>query len=91
MTDVKLHIDVTHVGFVQKTICTHLANVLRGQLHSLFCSSETLCVMVETVCRVVRCPDVTIQISGFLIIVICTIPFGSNLIVTMAPSSARER
>ena len=38
MTDVKLHIDVTHVGFVQKTICTHLANVLRGQLHSLFCS-----------------------------------------------------
>ena len=37
MTDVKLHIDVTHVGFVQKTICTHLANVLRGQLHSLFC------------------------------------------------------
>ena len=38
MTDVKLDIDVTHVGFVQKTICTHLANVLRGQLHSLFCS-----------------------------------------------------
>ena len=38
MTDIKLHIDVTHVGFVQKTICTHLANVLRGQLHSLFCS-----------------------------------------------------
>ena len=37
MTDVKLHIDVTHVGFVQKTICTHLANVLRGQLHALFC------------------------------------------------------
>ena len=37
MTDVKLHIDVTHVGFVKKTICTHLANVLRGQLHALFC------------------------------------------------------
>ena len=36
MTDVKLHIDVTHVGFVKKTICTHLANVLRGQLHALF-------------------------------------------------------
>ena len=37
MTGVKLHIDVTHVGFVKKTICTHLANVLRGQLHALFC------------------------------------------------------
>ena len=59
--------------------------------------------MVETGCRVVSCSAsgykylqqtmsvITIQISGFLIIVICTIPFGSNLIVTMAPSSARER
>ena len=37
MTDVTSHIDVTHVGFVKKTICTHLANVLRGQLHALFC------------------------------------------------------
>ena len=27
MTGVKLHIDVTHVGFVKKTNCTHLANV----------------------------------------------------------------
>ena len=37
MTDVTSHVDVTHVGFVKKTICTHLANVLRGQLHALFC------------------------------------------------------
>ena len=38
MTDVTSHVDVTHVGFVKKTICPHLANVLRGQLHALFCS-----------------------------------------------------
>ena len=40
MTDVTSHVDVTHVGFVKKTICTHLANVLRGQLHALFCSES---------------------------------------------------
>ena len=85
MTDVTSHVDVTHVGFVKKTICLHLANVLRGQLHSLFCSGETLCVMVETVCRVVRCSDVTIQISVFIITVIdiYTIVFGSHIILTM--------
>ena len=41
--------------------------------------------MVETGCRVVRCSDVTIQISVFIITVIdiYTIVFGSHIILTM--------
>ena len=41
--------------------------------------------MVETGCRVVRCSDVTIQISVFIITVIdiYTIAFGSHIILTM--------